>query len=474
MDYPLFEVPRMGGGMFVGIVAIIHVAIAQLAVGAGMFIAVAHTLGVRNNDRLLLDFLARYGRFLVLLAFVSGAITGVGIWVTISLVSPPSTSMLIHLFVWGWAIEWVFFLVEIVAGYMYYYGWNRLTPRRHIAVAWIYAFAAFMSLVVINGIITFMLTPGDWQPPWVDADYDGQRAFWTAFFNPTYWPSLVLRTISCMALAAISVALVVNCIRSYSREQKTRIINLGSYLLMPIGLMAPAAAWYFFALPENARSFAFGGAIAMTLFFAFGVVSSIYIAGYAYWALIRNRSYANLQTSALLLAVAVVATGSIEFMREGIRKPYLVHGHMYSNGILVTDDGMRDRIDREGILAHARFAYPPTMSLEDVHRLPPHEMGRFVYNAQCRMCHQPNGTNDLAPLINQSSRELVMKMTSELHELKHFMPPFMGTEQEKRALVEYQLYLARGENYTPPMDARPASAVEPTPRRTATNQGEVR
>ena len=473
MDYPLFEVPRMGGGVFIGIVAIIHVVIAQLAVGAGLFIAIAHTLAVRNNDRLLLDFLARFGRFLVLLAFVSGAITGVGIWVTISLVSPPSTSMLIHLFVWGWAIEWVFFLIEIVAGYMYYYGWHRLTPRRHIAVAWIYAFGAFMSLAVINGIICFMLTPGDWVPPWQDSAYDGQQAFWIGFFNPTYWPSLVLRTILSMALAAISVAMVVNCIRSYSREQKTRIINAGSYLLMPIGLVAPAAAWFFFAVPENSRNFAFGGAIAMTLFFAFGAVLSLFIAGYAYWALIHERSYANLQTSVLLLALAFVAVGSLEFMREGIRKPYLVHGHMYSNGILATDE-WRERINRDGLLTYARFAYPPTTTLEEVHRLPPHEMGRFVFNAQCRICHEPEGTNDPAPLVNQSSRELLTKVTSELHELKHFMPPFVGTEHEKRALVEYQLFLARGEAYAPPPGATSSAATPPTSRRGVRDEGDAR
>jgi cytochrome bd-type quinol oxidase subunit 1 len=88
------------------------------------------------------------------------------------------------MFVWGWAMEWVFFIVEIAAGYVYYYGWGRLTPGRHLAVAWIYFVAAFMSLFLINGIITFMLTPGDWKPPGELAPEAVQGAFWRALFKP--------------------------------------------------------------------------------------------------------------------------------------------------------------------------------------------------------------------------------------------------------------------------------------------------
>ena len=50
-----------------------------------------------------------------------------------------------------------------------------LDARTHEIVGWIYFIAAFMSLVVINGIITFMLTPGGWLE---------NQEFWTGFFNP--------------------------------------------------------------------------------------------------------------------------------------------------------------------------------------------------------------------------------------------------------------------------------------------------
>lgn len=441
MEYPLFNVPYMGGGMFIGIVAIIHVVIAHLSVGAGIFIALTHGRAVRRGDALLLDFLHRYGRFLVLLSFVAGALTGVGIWLSISLVSPSSTSALIHLFVWGWAIEWIFFLVEISTGYMYYYGWDRLTPRRHVAVAWIYAVSAFLSLFVINGIISFMLSPGDWQPPAETVGYDAQMAFFKGVFNPTFWPSVILRTISSLALAAVSVMIVSNCIRGYNRDQKQHIINISSYYLLPLGLMVPLAVWYFLRVPPPSRHFAFGGAIAMTLFFVFGVISSLYITLYAY-SLVRNRNFVSLQSSLLLLGVAVLATGSMEFVREGIRKPYLIRGYLYSNGIPASP-AWKERIDQDGILRYARFAYPPGMTLQEAYEQPLNVLGEYVFNAECRMCHQPGGINDPAPLINRSSRELVTQITNELHHFKNFMPPFMGTELEKQAVVEYQLQLAQ-------------------------------
>ena len=47
-----------------------------------------------------------------------------------------------------------------------------------------------------------MLTPGD---TWISVAGTGHEAskFWNAFFNPTYWPSLLLRSGVCTSLAGI-------------------------------------------------------------------------------------------------------------------------------------------------------------------------------------------------------------------------------------------------------------------------------
>jgi cytochrome bd-type quinol oxidase subunit 1 len=115
MSYPLWEVPFLGGGLLIAIVAIVHVFISQFAVGGGLFLALASRKGYRAQDKLWLAYLKRHTKFFLLVSVLFGAVTGVGIWFTIALISPAGVSSLIRIFVWGWAIEWCFFLIEISA-----------------------------------------------------------------------------------------------------------------------------------------------------------------------------------------------------------------------------------------------------------------------------------------------------------------------------------------------------------------------
>ena len=192
MNYPIWELPA--AGLLIAFVAIVHVFISHFAVGGGLFLVVLERRARRTHDAALLAYTRRHSRFFVLVTLVAGVVTGVGIWFTIGLVHPSATSSLIQLFVWFWAIEWTFFATEIAAALVYFYGWDRLDARTHLAVGWVYVCSAWMSLVVINGILTFMLTPGAWP---VTGD------IWDAFFNPTYWPALVTRTLAAVGLAGL-------------------------------------------------------------------------------------------------------------------------------------------------------------------------------------------------------------------------------------------------------------------------------
>ena len=176
------------------------------------------------------------------------------------------------------------------------------------------------------------------------------------------------------------------------------------------------------------------------------------IGGYAYFGLLRAKRYINLETSLLLLAIALVATGSMEFVREGIRKPYLIYGVLYSNGIPATRE-WEERLNTEGILEHTPFLRAPGQTAQDIRGLPLHEAGRFVFQAECRMCHETDGTNALKHLVRDKSREWLTRTTRELHQVRHFMPPFFGDEFELRALVEYQMRLSRGDAYQPPEES---------------------
>lgn len=429
MNYPHWEVPILGGGMVIALVATIHVLIAHFAVGAGFFVAFTESRIGRRDDPLLRDFLLRFGKFLILFAFVAGAVTGVGIWFSIGLVSPRATSILIHNYVWGWAAEWCLFLIEIAAGYCYYFSAGRLGDRKRRWLAWTYAWAAWGSLVIIVGIISFMLTPGRWIETF---------EFWDGFFNPTYVSSVLLRTISSLALAGIFVAIVANGSRRYSREEAKTIINHAAWFMAPLVLMLPLSVWYFSSVPEQALHLIMGGAIAMQLFLMFGIAASTLVGFYAFIGLIWNKRYVNMETAVLLLAIAFIATGSMEFVREGIRKPWLIYGYLYSSGWTPDEAPV---LNEKGIIAANPWVLPAGVEVEDLTQL---QLGRAVYNAQCSQCHVLGGVNDVQPLIAGWDRDLVWQNLQKIHQLKVFMPPLVGTDQERRALSEFLVYLTPG------------------------------
>ena len=101
MNYPLWIVPYLGGTWVIGIIAIIHVFISHFAVGGGIFLALAEELAYRRKDDRIYDFLKQHSRFFVLITTVAGAVTGVGIWFSVSLVSPDGIASLIQSFTLG-------------------------------------------------------------------------------------------------------------------------------------------------------------------------------------------------------------------------------------------------------------------------------------------------------------------------------------------------------------------------------------
>ena len=147
MNYPVWDVP-IGYGILMGVIAVLHVFVSHFAIGGGLYLVITERRARQAGDLEALGFLRRLSKFFVLLTLVFGALSGVGIWFIIGLLNPTATEVLIHQFVWAWAIEWTFFVVEIAAALVYAYGWERLSARDHLRVGWIYFVAAWLSLFV--------------------------------------------------------------------------------------------------------------------------------------------------------------------------------------------------------------------------------------------------------------------------------------------------------------------------------------
>jgi len=194
MNYPVWDLHWAGGGLLVALIAVFHVYISHFAVGGGLFLVFTEHLAYRKNSPAILDYAKRHTKFFLLVTMVLGGITGVGIWFIISLVAPAATANLINTFVFAWAIEWVFFLCEIVSIFIYYYAFGKMERRNHLIIGWLYFFFGWMSLFMINGIIGFMLTPGDWLVT---------RSIWDGLFNPSFWPALAFRTFIAIMFAGL-------------------------------------------------------------------------------------------------------------------------------------------------------------------------------------------------------------------------------------------------------------------------------
>lgn len=457
MDYPIWQL-AMGEGVLMGIVAVTHVIVSHFAIGGGLVLAVTETLAVRRNDGAMRDLAYRGSLVLILISTVFGAISGVGIWVVAGLISPGAISALIHNYVWGWAIEWTFFVVEIAAALIYYATWNKISKRAHVAIIWIYFVAAWLSLFIINGIITFMLTPGKWL---------ATHEFWDGFFNPTSWPSLVLRTGIGMMMAT---AFLVFPALKMNIEQRPRMVRyLGLWLLAGVVISALGYFWWEGALPPEAQVLFLGtdpalAALASTrTFLLVALAASLVLGGFFLLLLPKTTRL----VPAVLIAVAAFAFfGGYERLREGARKPFLIHDYMFSNGLRVDEI---ETLNRDGILSKARWAGYPVMGA-DLKEADQVTVGRAVFRAECASCHTLDGYLSIRKLLPEDPSlslavlELMSFQADDFMALEPgqkidkaslsypFMPPFVGTEEEMEALVEYLISIA-------PANAGEAAAV---------------
>jgi len=379
MDYPIWS-SGLGNGVLMAWVAITHVIVSHFAIGGGLVIVITETLAVKRSDWEMRELARRASLVLILVSTVFGAISGVGIWVVAGLISPGAIAALIHTYVWGWAIEWVFFVLEIVAALVYYNTWDKISKGAHLLVGWLYFIGAYFSLVVINGIVTFMLTPGGWLE---------SHAFWDGFFNPTYWPSLVLRTGICILMA---VAFMLWSAYKASPDRRPELVRYLGWWFVGGGIMSYVGyRWWEAMLPDTVTALFLGDAPTLATladtrsFTLWSLTIGLVVAIVALLAVPR---FARSVTALVLMAGAFGFFGGYERLREGVRKPFLIHSHMFSNGLLVSQI---DEINTKGIAAHSGWVAAGDPS--------PEALGERIFRAECSSCHTLDGYQAIRPLL---------------------------------------------------------------------------
>jgi len=420
MNYPVWQLDFAGGGLLIALIAILHVYISHFAIGGGLFLVLTEMKGYREGSQSILDYTRRHTRFFLLLTLVLGAITGVGIWFTIALIAPAATSILIHNFVFGWAIEWVFFLGEIVAILIYYQTFGRMERRSHLLIGWLYFIFAWLSLFAINGIIGVMLTPGEWLQT---------GNFWDGIFNPAFWPALFFRTFLCLMLAGLYGFLTSTAIKE--EAFRLRMVRYcAAWLLAPFLLFLASAWWYVRALPEPQRAWIATFSPELAPFLNIFLWGSLLLFLGGLIMVIRLPKTATRSLAVVLLLLGITYMGAFEYIREGSRRPFTLFGHIYANSILVKD---LDTVQAKGIVASAKWI---DKEITEKNRL---VVGRQLFNIMCSPCHSVGGPmRDIKKLSAKYGSVYALEAgISGQGKLNRAMPPFSGNNQERHALAAF-------------------------------------
>ena len=433
--YPIWEVPNLTAGIILALIATFHILPSHLSTSAMWFNVYVETKAYRENKPELLEFIKKYSLLLLVFSYVLGSLSGIGIWYAATVANPRGISGLIHNYVWGWATEWVFFIIEVTGIFIYYYTLGKVDKKTHLKIGWIFAIGSWTTMIIIVGILAFMLSPGKWTET---------GNFFDGFFNQTYWSQLLMRTTLMFGIAATYAIAVATRLRDDKvREFITRAASRWGLAGLILGCVL--FFWYLKTLPEAAR-----GNIAE--FVPQGLKTGMLV---SFGLLVLYFIYANIKPLSFrlvpaILAIAVVFSGiwSTERIREMIRKPYIIPQYMYSNQIIGHDipskavNAETTRINEIGVLKVSPFV---PHALKEVNKENLLEAGKIVALIECSSCHTLNekGLRPMPQMIKRRGFEEVTEAEGFLDGLDvyPYMPPFVGTPAEKKALATYLVSL---------------------------------
>ncbi len=429
MNYPVWQLDFFGGGFLIAFIAVVHVFVSHFAVGGGLFLVLVEMKGLREKNSAIVDYVKKHTKFFLLLTMVFGGMTGVGIWFTIALLNPAATSSLIHTFVFGWAIEWVFFFCEILALLLYYYTFNKISSRNHLILGWLYFINAWLSLFVINGVIDFMLTPGTWLE---------NHNFWSGFFNPSFWPALFFRTFMALLIAGLFGFLTSVNIKD-EKLRHTMVRYCGLWLIIPLVLLICSAWWYKAALPPEQQQMIFTYMPELKRYLiGFAYASPLLFIGGLVMAFFRPQAVRK-PVGWILLIIGFLYMGCFEFIREGGRRPYIIYDYMYSNTILKKDLPM---YQQKGLLKTARWVKNREVTPENRQAA-----GRELFNLLCLHCHSEGGLlNDILPRTSLFTPAGMKGFLLSMGVSNPYMPPFPGNEEDASVLADFLTTTMTGRN----------------------------
>jgi hypothetical protein len=412
MGYPVWEIPYAGGWLIVAVLSTFFAVAAFFVAGESVFMAILERRAHRHGDQPLLSFLQDWSRVYMLMTVVGIAGIGAGLWSVTDLAEPRAAGVLHALFFWLWATLWVLALVLVSSSLLYYSGWGAMHPWGHAALGRVMAVSAWLSLFGVTGVLSFMLTPGEWIRTGAFAD---------AFFNPSFNATLVVMAGTALGLSGL-FSLVAACDTDPARLRGALVRTSSAFVIAGFILIPAGMAWQSAVIPEAARILARGPLTVSVVAFYGALSLSLIITAIMLTGPFNRPEGATRSLSLLLLVMGLTVTTAHGRLLETFRRPFLIPGYLYSNGIGVTEAA---RLNRNGFLKAASYARASRGA------------GAELFRFQCMTCHTIDGHRSIRRLVEGRDAATLDRQLARLERLRGSMPPFIGTPEERRALAEW-------------------------------------
>lgn len=433
--YPTWLEPTVGSGWIVGIISTIHVLASHTSVGAAIVFAYLAVVAYRQDKPELLDYIKKYGLFLLVFSYVIGSITGPGIWFSTTVASPRGISALIHSFVWKWATEWVFFVIEVVGVYMVVYLVGKVDQKTHMRIALIFGLASYTTMLIIIGILSFMMWPG--KEVWFT-----EGGYLNGFYGANTFAQLAMRTAFMFTMTAVVGGIVAAGIKeeAFKKQMLRRLAILGI-----VATLAGSALfqWYLHTLPEQAHI-----VMENRLPDYFQPALMIVLSGilaYFLFTLVQPRVIVPAVAGVMTVTILVFGLWPEEVARESIRKPFVAGQYVYSNQVIARDVpglGIKSELP---LLEEKGFLQAHVFLPDNLRTVTPdnaREVGHALAMTACANCHSltDTGMRPLAKYFGGNTdvgeiKDYLLGALATGNTL--YMPQIPLTDKEAEALAVY-------------------------------------